>query len=278
MRQTARMTTLAPVSGVAFNPADSSENRIHSDDVARQYGFRGGLVPGVTVYAYLVEPALRAYGRSFLERGFAEVRLAKPVYDGHAYTVEVLPASDEDGATVTLLDDDGVQCAVGKVGLAREPGALPIRRYDPPAPAREARPDASREVLEALRESGLGSFAYEWTGEGQLARTAKDPADMNELVRPDAGGLANPSLSLGLANYALSNNVRLGPWIHVESRVRYHDAIPLGTLLYTEARILDLFSRGGHEFVDLDVSVFASPDVPVMSAWHRAIYQLASRA
>ena len=34
----------------AHNPATGSENRIHADDVARRYGFRGGLVPGVTVY------------------------------------------------------------------------------------------------------------------------------------------------------------------------------------------------------------------------------------
>ena len=28
--------------------ATDSDNRIHSDDVAKQYGFRGGLVPGVS--------------------------------------------------------------------------------------------------------------------------------------------------------------------------------------------------------------------------------------
>ena len=33
----------------ARNPATESENKIHHDDVARQYGFAGGLVPGVTV-------------------------------------------------------------------------------------------------------------------------------------------------------------------------------------------------------------------------------------
>ena len=49
-----------PWSEIAFNQATDSENRIHSDEVARQYGFRGGLVPGVTVFAYLVHPALVA--------------------------------------------------------------------------------------------------------------------------------------------------------------------------------------------------------------------------
>ena len=37
----------------ALNDAERSENAIHHDDVARRYGFGGGLVPGVTVYAYM---------------------------------------------------------------------------------------------------------------------------------------------------------------------------------------------------------------------------------
>jgi len=32
-------------SGEAFNPVPESENRIHGDEIARAYGFRGGLVP-----------------------------------------------------------------------------------------------------------------------------------------------------------------------------------------------------------------------------------------
>ena len=39
----------------ARNTSTSSENKIHDDAVAKTYGFRGGLVPGVTVYAYLTD-------------------------------------------------------------------------------------------------------------------------------------------------------------------------------------------------------------------------------
>lgn len=37
----------------AVNTAPDSENKMHDDRVAAQYGFQGGLVPGVTVYAYI---------------------------------------------------------------------------------------------------------------------------------------------------------------------------------------------------------------------------------
>ena len=49
------MTTaaLGPYRVEAFNTAKASENKIHDDAVARRFGFRGGLVPGVDVYAYM---------------------------------------------------------------------------------------------------------------------------------------------------------------------------------------------------------------------------------
>src|SRR5438309_947388 len=53
----------------ARNTAESPENKIHDDAVARQYGFRGGLVPGVTVYAYLTHPLVAAFGAAGLDRG-----------------------------------------------------------------------------------------------------------------------------------------------------------------------------------------------------------------
>ncbi len=42
----------------ALNTAPDSENQIHGDDMAREFGFRGGLVPGVTVSAYLLHPII----------------------------------------------------------------------------------------------------------------------------------------------------------------------------------------------------------------------------
>ena len=37
----------------AFNLSAASENKIHDDAVAQKFGFQGGLVPGVEVYAYM---------------------------------------------------------------------------------------------------------------------------------------------------------------------------------------------------------------------------------
>ena len=59
---------LAPYQLLAYNSARQSENKMHDDGVARQFGFGGGLVPGVDVYAYMAHPAVARWGRSFLRR------------------------------------------------------------------------------------------------------------------------------------------------------------------------------------------------------------------
>ena len=62
----------------AFNTAKESENKIHDDAVARRFGFKGGLVPGVEVYAYMTHLPVARWGRAWLDRGSAECRLLKP--------------------------------------------------------------------------------------------------------------------------------------------------------------------------------------------------------
>ena len=79
MTYTPSMSAIQGWRGVAFNQATESENRIHADDVARKYGFRGGLVPGVTVYAYLVQPAVAAWGMAWLEGGHARAVFRTPL-------------------------------------------------------------------------------------------------------------------------------------------------------------------------------------------------------
>jgi acyl dehydratase len=258
---------------VAFNQATESENRIHADDVARRYGFRGGLVPGVTVYAYLAHPALVAWGRAWLERGAATVKLVKPLYDEDRFCVRIAESAVS-SYDATVVDSSGVVCATGRAWLPEDLPAPPVRRGDPRAPRSAERPPATREVLERLRVDGMGSLRIDWDPSGELGRYVRDLGDVPELVRPDGEALANPAFTLALANFVLAANVRLGPWIHVASDVQHHATVPRGSALTVESQVVDLFVRSGHEFVDLDVAVFLEPARPVLAARHRAIYRL----
>ena len=79
----------------AFNTATTSDNKIHDDAVARSYGFAGGLVPGVDVYAYLTHLPVERWGTGFLERGTMSARFHRPVYDGDEVVVEGVEVDGE---------------------------------------------------------------------------------------------------------------------------------------------------------------------------------------
>ena len=266
---------------IAHNRAKDSENKIHDDRVARKYGFRGGLVPGVTVHGYLAHPAVEAWGVPWLERGLASVFLKQPVYEEEELCVET-EAQSASRYRAEVRGADGTVRAYGTVScpdhesreIPQELAAPPVYREDPLVDSDVERPDATREALETLRCRGMRALPARFDRDSEISLYTRDPNEMPVMLRPDEGGFASPAYTLGLANWILAANVRLGPWIHVESEVRNHAAIPAGSRLVVEARVLELFERGGHELVDLDVSGFIEPDTPAFQARHRAIYRL----
>ena len=67
------MTTVPNFQILALNDAQSSENRIHSDEIAAKYGFAGALVSGVNVFGYLSQPLVQHYKKDWLSRGIMAV-------------------------------------------------------------------------------------------------------------------------------------------------------------------------------------------------------------
>ena len=54
--------SLQPYRVSANNTAKASENKIHDDATARRFGFTGGLVGGVHVYAYMTHLPVASLG------------------------------------------------------------------------------------------------------------------------------------------------------------------------------------------------------------------------
>src|SRR5487761_36553 len=120
----------------AYNAASASENRIHDDAVARRFGFRGGLVPGVDVYGYMTHLPVLRWGRIWLERGTAECRFLRPVYDGDIATV----GAEETAQGLALrVESHGEVCATGAAGLPAEAAAIPAECAAFGVPVRAAR-------------------------------------------------------------------------------------------------------------------------------------------
>lgn len=250
---------------VAFNTATESENKIHSDDVASTFGFRGGLVPGVDVYAYLTHLPAARWGLEWLRTGAMSARFAKPVYDGD--TVTVTATEQADGTLrLELHDSTGDLRATGS---AAPPGSVPRREWRPiDAGALPAEPPpATHEAL--AKGTVLGVFG----GGFRTEHATGYLADVREtLPLYEAYGVSHPGWLLRFANWVLSSNVRLGPWIHVGSNVTFLDVARDGERVEARAEVLDEYERSGHRFVVLDVAITAD-ERPLQRVEHTAIYQ-----
>jgi hypothetical protein len=252
----------------AHNIDTASTNKIHEDATARQYGFDGGLVPGVDVFGYATHAIVDHFGPEWLAAGSVHVRFDRPVYDGRETTVEDAdePAPDG-GLAIVVRDDTHTTCA--RVTACLDASRGPEADEFPHAPLPDPVPPASADVFSAA--SVLGSVDERF----DAARAAGYLDALGETLscyRDQA--VAHPAWLLRRANRILARNVRLGPWIHVESDARYRALVHDGERISTRGRVVRHWERRGHKFVTIDVAVLAGPEAQVaMHASHTAIYE-----
>lgn len=270
------MSEIPPYTVVARNLAAETENRIHADEVARRYGFEGGLVAGITTYAYLTHPVVERWGDEWLARGTFRVRLLHPVYDGETLEVVAGPVDGPDPAMeVEARNAAGRVCAVATA-------TLPDEAPDPPDPAtwREAplpasteRPRVSVETMQSL--GALGSVA-------RTFRAERAPEFLDAIAEHLAlyrnGGPAHPGWIVYDANQVLARNVALGPWIHTATEAAHFSIVHDGEVVVTSGRVAEVYERKGHQMVELDLLVVAAGARPVCHLRHRAIFEIARGA
>jgi acyl dehydratase len=249
----------------AYNTAKSSENKIHDDATAKRFGFKGGLVGGVHVYAYMSHMPVQRWGRAWLERGTGEARFGKPVYEGDV--AEITAAEDANGMALQV-DSGGVLCATGRADLPDVAPALPDLGDFVTVSARSHRVAADEQSLKV----------GDWLGMNPLTVTAdyqtQDIADTRETdplyLRE---GIVHSGTVLRCCNWALSHNVILPAWMHMGSTVRNLGVARVGDTLNVRARVTKNYEHKGHKWVEIDALVVANEASPIARVTHIAIYR-----
>lgn len=238
--------SLPPYRLRAINTAPESENKIHDDTVAAEYGFRGGLVPGVTVYGYMTVPIVE-FVPEWLERGSMKVRFLEPVYHGDEVTVQTTLAGES--LQVSATREDGAVCAIGTCAVAATV-TPPADRY-PELPLPQHRPAPSVDNL--IPGAILGTVA-------------------ERIEAPE------PRAVLQFSNEMLVRNFKLGPWIHTGSEIQNYSVVRPGDNISARGRIHERYERKGHQFVVIDVMLIAQGDRLAQTVRHTAIYQPRTRS
>lgn len=257
----------------ARNTSTDSDNKIHDDIVAASYGFRGGLVPGVTVYAYMTVPLVERFGLDWLERGSMQIKFHQPFYDGEEIIVraEADSSAEPIKVAITAEREDGIVCATALATVNDRSawlGEPRLKDYpEAPLPPLEAR------VVPTLESLVAGTVL------GTLAETISAPdrellEDLDEHlpIYFGAEAVAHPFVFLSLANHVLMSNYQLGPWIHAASDLKTWSTVRDGEAISIRGRIAGCFERKGHEFVVLDLLVNANDNRVVQQVRHTAIY------
>jgi hypothetical protein len=221
-----------------------SPNLVHDDEFARRLGFKGGLVPGATVYGYMAVLPARRWGAGWRTGGTMSARFVKPFYDGEEVTVTA--SGDGDELELEARNPEGEVCATGRAAAADAEAAPDPGRYPAPEPPAERRPP-----LEVAEGDALG-----------VLRTA---------LRLE------PAWPARLGNEVLAGTVALPPWIHVETRTRHLTDVRDGEPVEVRALVAGAWERRGHHFVDLDVLVQGESGRPAAQMRHIAIVTLAAR-
>lgn len=262
---------LAPHTVRAHNFAEQSSNKIHSDEVAGKLGYRGGLVPGVSLFAYMTVPVVRELGADWLARGHMTGKFIAPIYHGERVRVTAQVTSESPlHVELNLFNQQDELCAVGTATLPDAHPTVDARRY-PRVPMPSQKFPARVAGLPA--NTPLGSLEIDKSGAAYSGEFKSLLEEVRESLPIYSGPGApwHPALMPMRANRLLAENVDLGPWIHTASDVRYHALPRPGETVWMSGHVAESYTKRGHEIVSLDLAVLGANDRVLSQMTHTAI-------
>ena len=258
---------------------DSAEisNPIHSTEVAARYGFSGALVGGVTVWGWATPVILEALGEGWLEHGWCEFGFRQPTYPGDVLTVVGERGAAEDGTawSVTMTNQDGVNCVWGTVGLgdASWAGEFVTPQQMTGEPLAERLPPL---VLESA-PVGEDWVAKTIDATAELAREfSQEKQHETREVFTGERPLMHPAWTAGWAENLLRHNFAVPSSMHTRSRVQHLAPIATGQRVTGGAHLLEAYDRRAHHFANFDVLLRGEDDRGLARLRHWTVFRIAT--
>ena len=260
----------------AVNDALTSENRIHSDEIARRYGFSGALVSGVAVLGHLVHPLVEAYGEDWLGNTAAEVKFLKPAYEDDLLAITTGPgeaSGDTRVHTTRVHNEDGSLLAV--LNSSRPGFRAPVSplAWRVPAAANPPREPIhwDRIILDqAAQAYPLALSADQHRTQLQLIR------ETLPLFHQGSQAPLHPYVLLKECNQALMRLFILPAWIHVGSKMRFRRVLRVGDPIQVHTVPVSKWERKGHQFITLYIAMSVAGEV-ALEVEHTAIFRIAAQ-
>ena len=251
----------------AQNFSTQHENKIHSDAMAKRYGFAGALVPGVAVYGHLTYPLVKTQGPDWLSHATVELKLRKPAYDGDLLDIELTGSPNA---------QQQVQCHARNLLLA-DITSQPLtagQRANPPNALLDTEPkDPNRPTIAWNNLVPNQPFrSWNWhAGAVENESYCDQIRDGQSIYR----NYVHPHWILSQANRALTREYLMPTWIHVGSRIHHYAPVMVGDDLVVQVLPTQKWRNKGHEFIKIYVA-YRRGNLVTTEIEHTAIFQVAT--
>ena len=247
------------------------QGSIHDDASARNFGYKGALVPGPIVYGYLSQIPIRSWGLPWLERGTMRSHSRRPVYQGDTITISADPIqTTEAGRAMRLVarNDAGDTVATGEAtlpSLAAMPPDIagfpvtplvdpkPFIPVDQFGPGRRFSSDAIVMTQQVL-DHHLAEFSESWSGYSAQG-IAHSGYLMRRMVRDSVLSYAHET-----------------PGIYVTAWTQHLALARVGDSLRTSGVVTAIYELKGQHYYDSDHVVIANGTSVIAFARRSTIY------
>lgn len=260
----------------AFLDGDDSleiGNIIHSTAGAARYGYTGPLVGGTTVYSWSAAALVEALGEAWLDEGWAEFQLRKPVYPDEVITTRVTANGGDVEFTMTKHTGDIAVRGTAGLGVADFLTEITTATDRTPVPQPEERPFITR-ALVPLGED-LPAMAIDLShidAQTYADEKASDPAPRWR----GPGGRVHPGWIAQRANALLAHTWRYTA-IHASSQIQHLAPVHADQQLLVSGRLESGYERKGHEYAVIDLTITSEDGRDLVVMRQPTIYQVGAR-
>jgi acyl dehydratase len=249
-----------------FNDVAESDNGIHSDEIAKKFGFEAGLVSGAVLLGHMSYLPVKARGRMWMTNNQIEVRFLQPAYDGEILTIEYTGQGDH-GRTECL---NVVKTLL--VLMTEQTADHPVHSASRMAPARESLPRQQLSWDRLIPETPAPTYFWRPDPDANVA-LAEQIGDDLPLYRT-TGAPVHPFAILRQCNAAVTRAFILPAWIQAGSKVTFHSPLTVSETIEIRMVPLKKWKHKGHEFVTLYILFLVNGEIRV-EVEHTAIFKIA---
>ena len=247
-------------------------NIIHSTAGAAKFGYAGALVGGVTVYSWAAPPLIDGLGEEWLDSGWIDFRLRRPVYPGDEITTRV---SEIEGGSVefTMSKADGQVCIAGTAGLGEASfyGDLAVAQNRDVVAEADPPTLLTRDNLPVGED--LPAMAVPMSHEDAAAYADQFARDPHPRWRGE-GARLHPGWIAGRCTRLIRHTYTYEAGIHAGSQIQMLGPMRAGQTLVVSGHMTDGYRRKLHEYCLLDVTISSESGEELARLRHRTIYQV----